>query len=546
MMDNSHLFGEVTGHLAQWQRRRRWVDALLWLPRGILAGLVAAAAVAALARFRPVLLNREVAFVTLALALIGFLIGPLILYLRRPMLLEQARFFDRQFDLQERVSTAVEIQTGRLTVAPMLAEHQLADTAEVVSSVDARSRLPLRPRWPDMIMVLLATILLVLAVALPNAQAFILAEQQAVDRTVAEEIVRLQAVEQVIEEEPALDDVGREALLEPIRAALEELSAGQLSREEATAVLSEAEAELRELSEAGSGLAGNGQATTEALQAAGHSLAENASSASLGQAMASGELAQAAEAAKQLADNLGLLSTAQQDSLARDLQESAIRLAEVDPELAGELAEVAQALQRGEFDQAQQAMREAAATMKQRALEQAVADQALEAADELLSARGEVAAAGRLAGATSGDQSGQPSAGQGQAGQASAAGPGDSPDAGSGMSPGAGNDAQDSQGAGGPGPGGGHADTVFVPDYIDLGSEDGVDIQLPAECVANPENCGQLINESPTEFADVRSLVPYEQVFGDYRDAAFEALKGDYVPLGMKGLVRDYFSSLEP
>jgi hypothetical protein len=111
---------------------------------------------------------------------------------------------------------------------------------------------------------------------------------------------------------------------------------------------------------------------------------------------------------------------------------------------------------------------------------------------------------------------------------------------------GAGPDAQEGQGAGGPGPGGGHADTVFVPGFADLSAEDGVQIQLPAECVANPENCGPLLSERPTEFEPEQSLVPYEQVFGDYRDAAFEALEGDYVPLGMKGLVREYFSSLEP
>jgi hypothetical protein len=55
-----------------------------------------------------------------------------------------------------------------------------------------------------------------------------------------------------------------------------------------------------------------------------------------------------------------------------------------------------------------------------------------------------------------------------------------------------------------------------------------------------------LINERPTDFTDERGLVPYSEVFGDYRDAAYEALEGDYVPLGMKRLVRDYFSSLEP
>ena len=38
----------------------------------------------------------------------------------------------------------------------------------------------------------------------------------------------------------------------------------------------------------------------------------------------------------------------------------------------------------------------------------------------------------------------------------------------------------------------------------------------------------------------------YEEVYGTYRDSAYEALNDDYIPLGMKGLVKDYFSSLDP
>jgi len=35
-------------------------------------------------------------------------------------------------------------------------------------------------------------------------------------------------------------------------------------------------------------------------------------------------------------------------------------------------------------------------------------------------------------------------------------------------------------------------------------------------------------------------------VFGDYRDAAFEALRGGNIPVNLQNLVRDYFSALEP
>lgn len=81
---------------------------------------------------------------------------------------------------------------------------------------------------------------------------------------------------------------------------------------------------------------------------------------------------------------------------------------------------------------------------------------------------------------------------------------------------------------------------------VDLSGVPGVDVELPAECVANPATCGGLLSENPTEFTGEMSSVPYSQVYGDYRDAAYEALDSDYIPLGLKGYVRDYFSSLEP
>ena len=75
--------------------------------------------------------------------------------------------------------------------------------------------------------------------------------------------------------------------------------------------------------------------------------------------------------------------------------------------------------------------------------------------------------------------------------------------------------------------GGGHTENVYVPELVDLSDVEGVEVELPAECIANPENCGALLNETPTEFGDESSVVPYEQVYGDYRDAANEALSDD-------------------
>ena len=100
--------------------------------------------------------------------------------------------------------------------------------------------------------------------------------------------------------------------------------------------------------------------------------------------------------------------------------------------------------------------------------------------------------------------------------------------------------------AGGTGEGGGSSDSVFVPPVRDLSGFEGVEVELPAECLASPENCGELLSQSPTDITEEDSVVPYEQVYQEYSQTAYEALAEDYVPLGMKGYIRDYFSSLEP
>jgi hypothetical protein len=87
---------------------------------------------------------------------------------------------------------------------------------------------------------------------------------------------------------------------------------------------------------------------------------------------------------------------------------------------------------------------------------------------------------------------------------------------------------------------------VYVPEAADLSGEEGVPVELPAECLTNPAECGPLLSETPTELGAEESLVPYDQVFGDYRDAAYQALASEAIPLGLKAYIRDYFSSLEP
>ena len=545
-------FDQLVQVLAQWERRRRLQEALLWVPRGIMVGLLLAVLVAAYARFRPLLTNEEVATLAPGLALLGLFAAAIVLLWQRRSLLEQARFADARFHLQERASTAVEIHQEQLPVTPELARQQLADTQAAAGRVDARQALPLALDRQNLLVTLIAALLLGLAIYLPNPQAEILRTQRAVAAEIEEQAEALEALAEEIEEDPALTPEQREELAEPVTSALQELESGDLSREEAVAVLSEAEANLRDLEASNST-----EALRERLETAGAPLAQNQAGQSLGQSLQSGNLAQAGAAAAELADDLSTLSAEEMDALGEDLAATAAALQDVDGELAAELAQAAQALQNGDAAAAQQALREASGTLQERAQQQAASGRAAAAAGQLGEGRQAVAQAGTEGnGEGSGEGQGQGSGeGQGEGsgsgeGQGEGSGQGSGSGSGQGQGSGAGSGSSGGEGTGG-GTGGiggetGHAENVYVPDFADLSGEAGEDVELPAECIANPALCGSLLNETATEFRDEASTVPYNQVFGDYRDAAYEALSDDYVPLGMKEYVRDYFSSLEP
>lgn len=533
-MNQEPAFRDLAEQLNRWENRRRLGQMFVWLPRGLLGGLLVTVAIAAVARFRPLLNNQELAYLAGGAAVLGLLVSLVSVLLQRRNLLQQARYADRQLNLRERASTAVEVEQGTLVVNPILAQQQLDDTLRAMALVDIRRALPLRLIRQDIALLLVAIALLVAAVLIPNPQADILAQQRAIEKAIAGQIEALEALQEQIQQNPDLTEEQKEELLQPLESAQEELASGDLSREGAVAVLSETEADLRELGEANST-----EALRETLREAGQALADNPVSESLGEALQNGNFAAASSAMNQLADSLPSLSADELAALAEDLAATAAALQEADPELAAQLAQAAEALRNGDLAAAEQAMREAAATLQQRAQEQAAAQQAAAAAGELSQGRNEVAQAGQQ------DQGqGQPGQGQGQQSQGQQ-GQGDQQGQQGGQE-GQGDQTDQGEGSGGPGPGGGHAENVYVPEYVDLTGEPGEEIELPAECIANPENCGALLSENPTEFNDEESLVPYDQVFGDYRDAAFDALDDGYVPLGLRSFIRDYFSLLEP
>jgi len=514
--------------LGQVENRRRRAQLLLWLPRGLLAGLLTAAVIAVITRYRPVLFNRDVASLAGLLGLAGLAISAIVVFFKRHSLIEQARFADRRYQLYARASTAVEIHSGGLKTASHLQHLQLIDTVQAMKVLDIEGRQPLRLNRRDLAVLVVTGALIIAAVTMPNPLERTLADRRSLEIALEDQIQDLEAVVEEIQRDPLLTTEHQDELSAPIQGAVEQLRDGELSRERAVATLSETTAELRELLEKY-----DNRALRESLEVVGDTLGGNPLTQSLGQALQDGQLSTASSFMNQLADSLPSRSSEQIEELASTLSDMAASLETLDPELANQISQAAQALQSGDTTGAQEALQEGAATLAQRGQEQAMAQRVASTAEQLEQSRQEIAQAGGSASAS----------GQGQVDEQIGPGQRDefsNPASVQGSLSGKG------AGAGGPGPGGGHVDNVFVPEFIDLAGEEGIEVELPAECAGDLARCGLLVSQTARTPGDERSLIPYDQVFGNYRDAAYQALEREHIPLGLKGYVREYFSSLEP
>lgn len=82
-------------------------------------------------------------------------------------------------------------------------------------------------------------------------------------------------------------------------------------------------------------------------------------------------------------------------------------------------------------------------------------------------------------------------------------------------------------------------DPIYSPQR--LGGQGGPSVTLESE-----ESDAPMIEGEFSENPFGNASVPYNEVFSDYSNSAREALESDYIPLGMRDVVRDYFTSIEP
>ncbi len=514
--------GRLRGYLWRWALWLRLTDSVAWSAWGLLGGLGAGLALAVAARIWPLLTRRPLLGLAGLLALSGALIGLAAAWLRPLLAQRLARILDRRLGLAERLTTAFEIGLGRLRAAPGMAAAQLADTLAAAARVDVRAALPLRvPRRAALgSAVLLAA--LALSLILPNPQEAVLAHKAAVRQAVEEQIDALETAQQEVASSETLTPEEQAALLEALQQAIEALEEGQATPEEAVAALAQAERALAPLQDPG---AAGVQAGLEQAAAA---MDDSELTQALAEALAQGNYEQAAQELAAFAGAQGEALTREQElELAAELAQAAAELAESDPELAAQLAEAAQAIEQGDIAQAREAIEAAAEQMAADGQRVERQEEVEETLSTLQQGREEVAQAGGQPGEQGGEQAGGQPGGQGEqaGGQQGDGQPGGQQ--GQQTEPGH----HEDSGTGAP------YDEVYVPGRI---GEDGTPLDVGRE-----GDEGQPTGENPVPITG-RSSMPYRDVYGSYADAAYAALEGSYIPLGMKQYVRDYFSSLEP
>lgn len=472
------MIATLSGRVRRWERRRRLVNSVTWVPRGVLLSLTAGVTLALVARLRPWLLPEEIARITGALTGMMTLLILLIVWGWPRSLTHKARYFDRRFDLKERVSTALELLAGRISASPLLAERQLADAAQVTARVQAAAHLPLRVRWREVMAVLL------LAGALAwlltnNPQAERLRARRELDAAISAQTAALEEAIQAVEQNAQLSPAEQMALTEPLREALEILSQPGISREEAVAALAEAAQRLGDLT--------GGMLPEDALpyQQAARDLVQSEMTAEVAAALREPDLGAAADAMGGLARDLAQagLSEAQRQSVAQQFERAAEALQEQNPALSQRLRDVADALRRGDMAATQQALDQAAQVLRaqQDQLQQsALTEAAREAQQQAATGQREVAQAGHEESAeeasqepsggsssgageqgASGQGQAQPAAGEAQSGAGSEGPPGSEESGATGAGEGqpVGSEAQDSA-QGGTGAGASEASSV--------------------------------------------------------------------------------------
>lgn len=319
---------------------------------------------------------------------------------------------------------------------------------------------------------------------------------------------QLERIEQVkAEETPVLSKEEKKVFLEAAKALEKDLKTAK-TKKAAEEAVREAQQNMKQLEK---------ESVSKDLKELAETLKQEESTAALSEALEQGDEASISQAMEQLLQKMAAMDKGQAASLAQQLAEAAENIS--DEELQEALKALEEALENGADPS------EAGEAVKNALLSQAQVNSALRSSLQKLNRNvGQQSLAKKVeSGSESTGGEGQGESGQGTGGQTGSGGSGTA---------GVGN--------GGQGRGFGHAEPEKIYTRSAAG-KDGYDAQLKG---TDSEEGQTTITEHRT-MGQAGTSVPYDTVYGQYRNEAMETLENSSVPYGMRELVSDYFATLE-
>ena len=319
---------------------------------------------------------------------------------------------------------------------------------------------------------------------------------------------QLERIEQVkAEETPVLSKEEKKVFLEAAKALEKDLKTAK-TKKAAEEAVREAQQNMKQLEK---------ESVSKDLKELAETLKQEEDTAALSEALEQGDEASISQAMEQLLQKMAAMDKGQAASLAQQLAEAAENIS--DEELQEALKALEEALENGADPS------EASEALKNALLSQAQVNSALRSSLQKLNRNvGQQSLAKKVEGegeSTGGE--GQGAEGEGTGGQTGSGGSGTA---------GGGN--------GGQGRGFGHAEPEKIYTRSAAG-KDGYDAQLKG----TDSDEGQTTITEHRTMGQAGTSVPYDTVYGQYRNEAMETLENSSVPYGMRELVSDYFATLE-
>jgi hypothetical protein len=543
--------------------------ALLWLARGLAVGTIVVLGLVMWAWITDRVPTLQIPLLVALPIATGAVtaVGTIFIRHRTP---ELARRVDRAARLQERSTTALEL--GAQGVEYPLAVAQMRDAVEHLKRVDLLEAFPLRMPRHELLTAFFVVLVAAIVAVSPNPWVLRARATNPAISIAREQAQRVQRLADSIQpaNSPELD-----ALRQLVSKGARTIDARSNEPDAALNSLQDLEEQVQQMS------AGDDQLAA-ALAAISSALAANSATQPLSDAINTGDMRQIAQATKDLAAASQSMSSQDQASLAKALQDAAQAAGRVSQSVSGQLSDAADALQgsgasagsaSGDPSQASQSDqtgqqaagsstaqngRSASDALNQLSNSAAAAGERQRAASQLESSRNALERAlGRTQSrsgsnstnsrSSSSSQNGQNSNGQ-NADQSPGAGQGQPGDqTGDGTDGTGGGASGNGQGQGGDtGQGGGYSTGGQNQNNTGASSSlDGItsDQQVPTNGSVTPDESqtNPYLGDAGTSSAQAQS----ESVQPSYSSKPTQGNDTGSIPLGMRDLVKDYFSSLD-